>query len=201
MFIEDVLELGRGLPALVLLACPSFLVFDVTVFFAIMINLTLFDKFVNTCIISICMIKYQLRCEHNHQFDGWFPNINEFERQQHKHLLTCPLCDSKKVDRAIMSPAVSKVRAKEKKKKDYSDQITEDTMIPAASARMLLKKIRKHIVTEFDNVGNEFVKEYRRHEKGDRDDRFYGTPNKKQIKELMEEGINLFHVPDIKDDA
>ena len=25
--------------------------------------------------------------------------------------------------------------------------------------------------------------------------------NKKQIKELMEEGVNLFHVPEIKDDA
>ena len=199
--MDDVLELGRGLPALVLLACPSFLVFDVPAFFAIIINLTLFDKFVNTCIISICMIRYQLRCEHDHQFDGWFPNIKEFERQQEKHLLICPLCDSKRVDRAIMSPVVGKARAKNKKNKDYSDQITPDTMIPAASARQILKKIRQHIVKEFDNVGNEFVEEYRRHEKGDRDYRFYGTPDKKQIKELMDEGVNLFHVPEIKDDA
>ena len=194
------MELGRGLPALVLLACPSFLLFAMPLIFAIIINLTLFDKFVNTCIISICMIKYKLRCEHDHQFDGWFPNINEFERQQEKALLICPMCDSNKVDRAIMAPAVGKSKSK-KKKKDLSDEITPDTMIPAASARQILKKIRQHIVKEFDNVGDKFVEEYRKHESGDRDDRFYGTPDKKEIKDLLEEGVNLFHVPVIKDDA
>ena len=147
------------------------------------------------------MIQYQLRCEHDHQFDGWFPNIAEFERQQEKHLLICPLCDSRHVDRAIMSPRISKGKGKDKKKLCKTEQITSDTMIPAASARGILKKIRKQIVKDFDNVGDNFVKEYRKHEKGDRDDKFYGTPNSKEIKELLDEGINLYHVPEIKDDA
>ena len=195
------MELGRGLPALVLLACPSFLLFAVPLIFAIIINLTLFDKSVNQCIISICMIQYQLRCEHDHQFDGWFPNIAEFERQQEKHLLICPLCDSRHVDRAIMSPRIGKGKGKDKKKLCKTEQITSDTMIPAASAREILKKIRKQIVKDFDNVGDNFVDEYRKHEKGDRDDKFYGTPNNNEIKELLDEGINLYHVPEIKEDA
>ncbi len=147
------------------------------------------------------MIQYQLRCEHDHQFDGWFPNIAEFERQKEKQLLMCPLCDSKQVDRAIMSPRVSKIKDKNKKNPEKIEQITPDTMIPAASAREILKKIRRQIVKDFDNVGDSFVKEYRKHEKGDRDDKFYGTPNNKEIKELLDEGINLYHVPEIKDDA
>ena len=147
------------------------------------------------------MIKYQLRCEHDHQFDGWFPNIKEFERQQQKNLLICPMCDSTQVDRAIMSPRVTKSKADKNKKKDLTDQITADTMIPAAQAKNILRRIRKHIVTEFDNVGNNFVKEYRKHEKGDRDDKFYGTPKQEEVNQLLDEGINLFHVPDIKDDA
>lgn len=195
------MELGRGLPALVLLACPSFLLFAVPLIFAIITNLTGFDNSVNQCIISICMIQYQLRCEHDHQFDGWFPNIAEFERQQEKHLLICPLCDSRHVDRAMMSPRISKSKDKNNKKTPKAEQITPDTMIPAASAREILKKIRKRIVKDFDNVGDHFVKEYRKHEKGDRDDKFYGTPNRKEIKELLDEGINLYHVPEIKDDA
>jgi hypothetical protein len=147
------------------------------------------------------MIKYQLRCEHDHQFDGWFPSIAEFERQQKKHLLVCPMCDSTRVDRAIMSPSIGKNKKALKKNRDFTDQITADTMIPAAQAKNILRRIRKHIVTEFDNVGNNFVKEYRKHEKGNRDDRFYGTPNQDEVKQLMDEGINLFHVPNIKDDA
>ena len=61
------------------------------------------------------MIRYQLRCKNNHKFDGWFPNIAEFERQQHKDLLICPMCDSTQVDRAIMSPAVGKTASAPKK--------------------------------------------------------------------------------------
>lgn len=146
------------------------------------------------------MIFYKLKCDNEHPFDGWFPNIAEFERQKERSLLICPICDSQRVDRAIMSPAVGKSRTK-KKKKDLADDITADTMLPAGSARQILKKIRRHIVTEFDNVGDKFVEEYRKHESGDRNDKFYGTPNKKQVKDLLDEGVNLFHVPEIKDDA
>ena len=145
------------------------------------------------------MIKYQLRCEHDHQFDGWFPNIIEFERQQQNNLLICPMCDSTQVQRAMMSPSIGKTRSA--KKKDYTDAITPDTMIPAAQAKNILRRIRKHIVTEFDNVGTGFVKEYRKMEKGERDDKFYGVPSPTEVKQLVEEGVDLFHVPEIKEDA
>jgi hypothetical protein len=157
------------------------------------------------------MIKYQLNCNNEHQFDGWFPNIAEFERQQEKKLLICPLCDSNQVDRAIMSPGIGKSKSKSKtkttsksqldKEEFYKTQFTDDTMIPASQAKNILRKIRKKIVTEFDNVGDRFVKEYRKHEKGERDDKFYGVPSKEEVKELMEEGVDLFHLPNVKDDA
>jgi hypothetical protein len=157
------------------------------------------------------MIKYQLNCNNEHQFDGWFPNIAEFERQQEKKLLICPLCDSNQVDRAIMSPGIGKPKSKSKskttsqgeldKEEFYRAQFTDDTMIPASQAKNILRKIRKKIVTEFDNVGDGFVKEYRKHEKGERDDKFYGVPSKEEVKQLVEEGVDLFHLPKVKDDA
>jgi hypothetical protein len=157
------------------------------------------------------MIRYQLRCENDHKFDGWFPNIAEFERQQHKDLLVCPMCDSKQVDRAIMAPGIGKLKSKSKtktksksqldKEEFYRGQFSDDTMIPASRAKDILRKIRKQIVTEFDNVGDRFVKEYRKHEKGERDDKFYGVPSKEEVKELLEEGVDLFHLPNVKDDA
>jgi hypothetical protein len=157
------------------------------------------------------MIKYQLNCNNEHQFDGWFPNIAEFERQQEKKLLICPLCDSNQVDRAIMSPGIGKSKSKSKtkttsksqldKEEFYKAQFTDDTMIPASQAKNILRKIRKKIVTEFDNVGDRFVKEYRKHEKGERDDKFYGVPSKEEVKQLVEEGVDLFHLPNVKDDA
>jgi hypothetical protein len=155
------------------------------------------------------MIKYELKCNNDHNFDGWFPNIAEFERQQEKKLLVCPLCDSNQVDRALMAPSISKTKTKTKtksktqldKEEFYRGQFTDDTMIPASRAKDILRKIRKQIVTEFDNVGDKFVKEYRKHEKGERDDKFYGTPSKEEVKKLLDEGVDLFHLPNVKDDA
>jgi len=202
------LVLGEGLPALVPLALPSALVFAPVIFFAIIVNLTWFAKSVNSCIISICMIQYKLRCENDHRFDGWFPNIDEFRRQQKKDLLICPFCDTKKVDRSIISPNVGKTKSKiiktksQKEKQDhYREQVTDNTMMLASRAKDVLKEIKKYVVVEFENVGDRFLKEYRKHEKGERDDKFYGTPTQEEVNELLEEGIDLFHVPTVKEDA
>ena len=61
------------------------------------------------------MIKYQLRCRCNHEFEGWFPDSKEYKRQKNKGLINCPMCDSTAVDKAIMAPAV-----KTSKKKKFS---------------------------------------------------------------------------------
>ena len=211
LFIEEVFVLGEGLPALVPLALPSALMFAPVTFFAIIINLTLFDKDVNSCIISICMIRYQLKCCHDHKFDGWFPNIAEFERQQDKKLIMCPMCDSTQVDRDIMSPNINKIAKKtktsrktktqEEKIEDLKKELLGKEMMMASRAKDVLREIRKHVVSNFENVGDNFLKEVRKAEKGDRDDKFYGTPSQKEVDKLLEEGIDLFHVPDIKEDA
>jgi hypothetical protein len=211
LFIEEVLVLGEGLPALVPLALPSFLVFVPVTFFAIIVNLTLFDRSVNLCIISICMIRYQLKCSHDHSFDGWFPNIAEFERQKDKKLIICPMCDSTQVDRDIMSPGINKITKKTKTPKktkteedkieDLKKELLGKEMMMASRAKDVLREIRKHVVSNFENVGDDFLKEVRKAEKGDRDDKFYGTPSQKEVDKLLEEGIDLFHVPDIKEDA
>lgn len=157
------------------------------------------------------MIKYQLSCEHEHKFDGWFPNIAEFERQQGKKLIICPMCDSTQVDRDIMSPNINKIAKKTKTKsktrtqegkiEDLKKELLGKEMMMASRAKDVLREIRKHVVNNFENVGDNFLKEVRRVEKGDRDDRFYGTPSQKEVDKLLEEGIDLFHVPEIKEDA
>lgn len=159
--------------------------------------------------INICMIKYQLKCNHDHTFDGWFPNITEFERQQGKKLIVCPMCDSTQVDRDIMSPNIGKTKKKTKtKNKKQNDNIEElkkevlgKEMMMASRAKDVLREIRKHVISNFENVGDNFIKEVRKAEKGDRDDKFYGTPSEKEVDKLLEEGIDLFHVPEIKEDA
>ena len=50
------------------------------------------------------MIKYQLICENEHEFEGWFQNSDAFSEQCAASLLSCPVCETVNVRRALMAP-------------------------------------------------------------------------------------------------
>jgi hypothetical protein len=50
------------------------------------------------------MIKYQLICDLTHEFEGWFQTGAAFDAQNEAGLVICPVCDSVKVRRALMTP-------------------------------------------------------------------------------------------------
>ena len=147
------------------------------------------------------MIKYKLICDFEHKFEGWFPSINDFESQKKKAQLICPLCDSPKVDRDIMSPSVKKKSTKTPRQrgKETLLDMAGGQMVLGGKARTLLRKLEKHVTDNFENVGKNFPKEARKAIKGKRNEEFYGTATKKEANELVKEGIDLFHVPKIKD--
>ena len=58
------------------------------------------------------MIKYNLKCQHNHEFESWFSNSEEFDKLNKKDLLECIYCSSKKISKSIMSPRISNLNTK-----------------------------------------------------------------------------------------
>ena len=151
------------------------------------------------------MIKYQLTCDCDAKFEGWFPSIKEFELQQKKKQLLCPMCDSTNVRRDIMSPRVKITKKKnviktprQRGKKAMMD-MTKGQMVMGGRARTLLKQLEKHVKEKFEDVGKNFPREARKAQVGERNENFYGSATKKEANELVNEGIDLFHVPSIKD--
>ena len=53
------------------------------------------------------MIKYNLKCENNHEFESWFSDSNEFDKLNKKKFLECIYCSSNKIRKSIMAPMVS----------------------------------------------------------------------------------------------
>ena len=53
------------------------------------------------------MIKYNLKCHKNHEFESWFSSSEEFEKLNKKKLLECIYCSSNNINKSIMSPMVS----------------------------------------------------------------------------------------------
>ena len=53
------------------------------------------------------MIRYALACENGHTFESWFANSAAYDKQVKRSLVTCPVCNSAKVEKAIMAPRLS----------------------------------------------------------------------------------------------
>ena len=45
------------------------------------------------------MIKYNLKCQYDHEFESWFSNSEEFDNLNKKKLLECIYCSSKKISK------------------------------------------------------------------------------------------------------
>ncbi len=58
------------------------------------------------------MIKYNLKCHNDHEFESWFSNSEEFDKLNKKQLLECIYCSSKKINKSIMSPMVTSSKKK-----------------------------------------------------------------------------------------
>ena len=116
------------------------------------------------------------------------------------------MCDSASVDRDIMSPRLKvtkktgvKLKTARSRGKEAMMDMAGGQMVMGGRARILLKQLEKHVKAKFENVGKDFPKQARKASVGERNEEFYGTATKKEANELLNEGIDLFHVPEVKD--
>ena len=56
------------------------------------------------------MIRYDLRCDKGHDFDGWFRDSEGFETLRKAGQVACTHCGSVAVDKALMAPRVAAPR-------------------------------------------------------------------------------------------
>jgi len=132
------------------------------------------------------MIRYALACEHGHEFEGWFGSSSDFDDQQARGLLECPVCASKAVRKQIMAPAVAGTKRN-----------TPD-LPPKARAMMMeaLGKVRRHVEENFDYVGDTFAREARAIHEGRSEDRgIYGEASPAEVKALVEDGVPVAPLP------
>jgi hypothetical protein len=130
------------------------------------------------------VIVYNLRCRNAHEFEGWFRNSAAFDEQQKGGALTCPVCDSRKVEKAIMAPAVSGA-----KKSTVNDS-------EARQMRQFMTGLRKYVQNNADYVGPNFAEEARKIHYGETEHRhIYGEATIEEAKELVEEGVDVAPLP------
>jgi hypothetical protein len=146
------------------------------------------------------MIKYALACEQAHEFESWFPSSEAFETQRKRGFVTCPFCDSAKVEKQIMAPSVART--------DKTPKAPAPEPQPVAvlsererELRAALRALREHVMKNAENVGKDFVEEARKMHYGEAEERsIYGEADLAEARALLEEGIDVLPLPIVPDD-
>ena len=132
------------------------------------------------------MIRYALACEAGHEFEGWFGASADYDDQQAKGLVECPVCASKSVRKQIMAPAVAGT-------KNRGLEGSPETRAMLAEA---MSQVRQHVEDNFDYVGDSFAKEARAIHEGKSEDRgIYGEATPQEVKKLAEDGVPVAPLP------
>ena len=154
------------------------------------------------------MIRYALRCEHDHTFESWFQNSSAFDQQVKRKLVSCPICGSDKVEKAIMAPRIVGRKGREKVpapavQAPEAPQAGQTSLMMAQERelRAKLKELRDHIVRNADNVGESFPNEARKMHYGEIEHRpIYGEASPEDARQLAEEGIEFHPLPILPDE-
>jgi hypothetical protein len=126
-----------------------------------------------------------LQCPDGHRFEGWFASADDFESQQSRKLIECPICGANEVSRLPSAPRLNLSGATE-------------TKVPAGAAQMQTRVMRalREVLEKTENVGDRFAEEARRIHSNEAPARnIRGVTTPEDAKALVEEGIEVMPLP------
>jgi hypothetical protein len=162
------------------------------------------------------MIRSALVCERKHTFESWFPNSSAYDKQVKRGLLSCPICGSEEIEKAIMAPQIA--RKDRGAERDLAPVESPEPAVPVAvekpgqnqvammspqehEFRQKLKELREHVTKNADYVGPQFPEQARKMHYGELEHRsIYGEASAEEVKDLSEEGIEFHALPILPDD-
>ena len=141
------------------------------------------------------MIRYALTCSNGHSFDSWFASADAYDGLRGRDLVTCAICGSSAVEKALMAPAVT-LPAPSRPHPDAPAPARPDLHSPATPAEAALAALRREIEAKSEYVGVDFATEARRiHEGGAPERAIHGEAKPEEARRLIEDGIPIAPLP------
>tara|TARA_Y200000002_G_scaffold383287_1_gene404880 strand:+ start:4320 stop:4745 length:426 start_codon:yes stop_codon:yes gene_type:complete len=139
------------------------------------------------------MIRYDLVCENEHFFESWFKDSKSYQKQLEANEIACPKCNNSNISKSLMAPGIPK-----KTNTKNGNVIANSSSSSISNA---IRKIRDEIKKNSEYVGDQFPEEARKIHYNEAEMRsIYGKASKKEITELVDEGIDIIQIPEIPDD-
>ena len=133
------------------------------------------------------MIVFNLTCSNDHPFEGWFGSAADFEEQQKSALLSCPVCGSNRVNKALHAPYVNTGGTRQPAERERQ---TKGGAEQYANVGDELSQLIEHLIANTDDVGDAFPEEARKiHYQEAPERKIRGNASREEVKDLREEGI------------
>ena len=139
------------------------------------------------------MIRYDLVCQNEHFFESWFKDSKSYQKQLEANEIACPKCNNSNISKSLMAPGIPK------KTNTKNGNVIANSS--SSSINNAIRKIRDEIKKNSEYVGDQFPEEARKIHYNEAEMRsIYGKASKKEITELVDEGIDIIQIPEIPDD-
>jgi hypothetical protein len=127
---------------------------------------------------------YNLSCERNHRFEGWFSSEEDFSSQLAQQHIECPVCESRGITKMLSAPRLNLSGAQERQTETHAETM---------QAKML--EAARQLIADTEDVGDRFVEEARRiHYKESPQRGIRGTASPDECAELTDEGIEVMQL-------
>jgi hypothetical protein len=152
------------------------------------------------------MIRYRLQCAASHEFEGWFRNAADFDKQTKRKLVACPNCGSAEVTKALMAPSVVTSKSRAVRKPPAAPALQSDATQRVANSGQrellqMMRKLRDEVIAKSEYVGPRFAEEARKIHNEEVEERgIYGEATPGEVKDLAEDGIDIYPLPVLPED-
>lgn len=146
---------------------------------------------------------YNLQCQAQHQFEGWFASEEDYARQLEQGMLECPLCGDKAIQRLPSAPRLNlgaAASAEEARLPAVAEASqAEQALLPPERLKALQAaylQLARQVVAQTEDVGERFAEEARRIHYGEAEQRgIRGQASREETRALLEEGIAVMPLP------
>ena len=136
---------------------------------------------------------FNLRCAQQHTFEGWFSSGEDFDLQQARKLIGCPICNSTEVVKAPSAPYIGGNASEP----SAAVAVKQPAAMPTpAQLQAMIVKMAREIAANTEDVGERFAEEARRIHYQEAPERgIRGLASKDEAQSLEDEGISVVPLP------
>jgi hypothetical protein len=139
---------------------------------------------------------FDLVCDHDHRFEGWFGSEADYSHQLDVGLLSCPMCTSHTIRRL---PSATRLNLGAAATAGSEPTTASAKPVPSPEGQgveALWQQAVQHVLKHTEDVGARFAEEARRMHYGETDPRnIRGQATREEAEALQDEGIEVLAVP------